>query len=237
MYTDQPSAWRGSCADEPHLGFGRSEGIWYPSLSSDLLLSPLKVILENAIWDPQAQTPLDEVPLLLWETQQVLYFRGHASMSCCREQKVGTKMGGLERVQGLEACCSTIRCFRSLKSCAWTCFLDLQQGRQLSEREVGEKCSEKRNPQPAVICCENIKECGDIIGKPILSTYKTTEITNVARFSSWTLKGVCGAVKREESVSCGRVSLSLNKTGRQPGGRQTYKTGGANEERRKDELD
>lgn len=93
-------------------------------------------------------------------------------------------MGALERVQGLETCCSTIRCFRSLKSCVWTCFLDFQRGRQLSERKVGEKCSEKRIPQPAPIYCENIKECGDIIGKPILSTYMTTEIKNVARFSS-----------------------------------------------------
>lgn len=127
---------------------------------------------------------MDEVPLLLQETLQVLYLKGHASMSWCRDQKVGARMGGLERVQGLEACCCTIRCFRSLKSCAWTCFLDLQGGKQLTEREVGEKCSEKRNLQPALICCENIKECGDIIGKPILSTYMTTEITNVARFSS-----------------------------------------------------
>lgn len=59
-----------------------------------------------------------------------------------------------------------------------------ERKRQLSEREVGEKCSEKRNPQSALLCCENIKECGDISGKPILSTYKTTEITSVARFSS-----------------------------------------------------
>lgn len=112
---------------------------------------------------------LEAMPLCLEET---------------KKQKVRAKMGGLECVQGLEACCSIIRCFRSLKSCAWTCFLDLQRGRQLSEREVGEKCSEKRNPQPAVIYCENMKECGDIIGRPILSTYMTTEITNVARYSS-----------------------------------------------------
>lgn len=136
----------------------------YISLSSDLELSLLKVVLENAISDPQAQSPLDEVPLLLRETRQVLYLEGHASVSCCRDQKAGAKMGGLECVQSLEACCSTIRCFSSLKSCAWTCFLDLQRGRQLSEREVGEKCSEKRSPQPTLLCCENIKECGDIIG-------------------------------------------------------------------------
>lgn len=223
MYTDQPSVLERNLCWWTSFGVRCSEGMWCLSLCSDLELSLLKVVLENSIWDPQEQTPLEEVPLLHWETWQVLYIRDHASMCCCREQKAGAKMGGRERVQGLEACCSTIRCFRSLKSCAWTCFLDLQRGRLLSEREVGEKCSEKRNPQPALICYENIKECGDIIGKPILSTYMTTEITNVARFSSWTLKGVCGAVKREESLSCGRVSLSLNKTGRQPGGRQLTK--------------
>lgn len=40
---------------------------------------------------------------------------------------------------------------------------------------------------------------------------------------------MCGAVKREETVSCGRVSLSLN-TGRQPGGRQPTKEEVANED-------
>lgn len=44
-------------------------------------------------------------------------------------------------------------------------------------------------------------------------------------------------MKREEIVSCGWVSLSLNKTGRQPGGRQPTKEEVANEDRRKDALD
>ena len=51
------------------------------------------------------------------------------------------------------------------------------------------------------------------------------------------MKGKCGAVKREETVSCRRVSLSLNKTGRQPGGRQPTKEEVANEDQRKDALD
>lgn len=83
-------------------------------------------------------------------------------MSRCRDQKAGAKMGGLESVvPSLEHCCSTIRHFSSLKSRVRTCFLDLQRGRHLSKVEVGEKCSEKRNPQPALICCENIEECGE----------------------------------------------------------------------------
>lgn len=65
----------------------------------------------------------------------------------------------------------------------------------------------------------------------------TTEIANVTRFSSGTLKGMCGPVKREERVSCGRVSLSLNKTGRQPGGEQPTNEEVANEDQRKDAPD
>lgn len=65
-----------------------------------------------------------------------------------------------------------------------------------------------------------------------------TEMGNVTRFSSRTSKGMCGAVKWEVVVvSCGRVSLSLNKTGRQPGGRQPTKQEVASEDERKEALD
>lgn len=59
----------------------------------------------------------------------------------------------------------------------------------------------------------------------------TTEIANVTRFSSGTLKGMCGPVKSDETVSCGGVSLSLSKAGRQP-----TKEKVANEDQRKDAL-
>lgn len=55
-------------------------------------------------------------------------------------------------VSSLEPCCSTIRNFSSLRS--QICFLDLQKGKHLSELGVGEKCSEKRNSQPALLSCE-----------------------------------------------------------------------------------
>lgn len=113
-------------------------------------------------WKMPAQSPLDKVPLLLRETRRVLYLKDHASVSRCRDQKAGEKVGGLESIApSLEPCCSTIRRFSSVKSHIRICFLDLQRGRHLSEVEVGEKCSEKRNPQPAPISCENMEECGE----------------------------------------------------------------------------
>lgn len=84
-------------------------------------------------------------------------------MSPCRDQKERAKMGRLKSVvPSLQPCCSTIRHFSSLRSHIQICFLDLQKGKHLSEVEVGEKCSEKRNSQPAlIIFCENIEECGE----------------------------------------------------------------------------
>ena len=46
-----------------------------------------------------------------------------------------------------------------------------------------------------------------------------------------------GPVKREETVSRGRASRSLGKTGKQLGGRQPTREEVANEDQRKDALD